>query len=193
MVEVHSEDVDQFGERLAAMERVFGKSADVVLHAVVPFEFGVGLGGRADIVQFTHYVDGVVYATCDLLGNSAQVANSLGSYELAICHRFHEDWGPEVIAALAYYTLDAQIEAGHTMDIRSSVPKESRITAFLFHEFARFDFRDKPAGVLLCIGITAEELSACRRGQGNRVLKALKAKGIYPFTDMNRRSGLGWF
>lgn len=192
----HSDDVDGFDERLAAMQRVFGKSADIVLHAVVPFEFGSDLGGRADVVQFHDHINGVIYVTCDLLGNTKQVANSLGTYELAICHRYNEerykeDWGPEIIAALAYYTLDAQVEAGHTMDIGSSASKESLISAFLFDEFAAFDFRGQPAGVLLCIGITADELSACRHGQGHRVLGALKSKGVYPFTDMGRRSVLG--
>lgn len=172
------------------MECVFGKSADVVLHAVVPFEFGFDLGGRADIVQFKDHIDGVIYVTCDLLGNSKQVQNNLGTYELAVCHRFDENWGHEVIAALAYYTLDARVEPGHTMDIASSTPEESLITALLFDELARFDFRAQPAGVLLCIGITADELLACREGQRDRVLAALKSKGVYPFTDMGRRSVL---
>lgn len=191
MIEVPEDDGDLFAERLAAMERVFGKSADVVLHAVVPFQFGFDLGGRADIVQFKDHIDGAIYATCDLLGDPGQVANPLGTYELAICHRSDEDWGPEVIAALAHFTLKAQVDAGHTMDIGSVAPKESLIAAFLFEEFARFDFRGEPAGVLLCIGITADELAACRRGQRDHVVGALRSKGVYPFTDLGRRSVLG--
>jgi hypothetical protein len=53
--------------------------------------------------------------------------------------------------------------------------------------------KGRPAGILLCIGITADELSACRRGQHERVLKALKSKVVYPFTDFDRRSTLKWF
>jgi hypothetical protein len=79
------------------------------------------------------------------------------------------------------------------MGARSIVPKDSRMVAFLFDEFAKFEMRGEPAGVLLCIGITADELSACRRGKKDRVLKALKSKGVYPFTDLERRSALGWF
>ena len=193
MVEPLLDEVDPFDERLAALERAFGKSADVILHSVVPFVFGFEQGGRADVVQFREYVDGTVYVTCDLLGSEEQVPNRLGTYELAICHRPGEDGGAPAIAALAYYTLQAPIEPGDTMDAGSIVPEGSPIVALLFEEFARFDIRGEPAGVLLCIGITADELSACRRGQWKRVLKALKSQGVYPFTAWRRRSALRWF
>ncbi len=175
------------------MEEAFGKSADVVLHATVPFDFGYDAGGRADVVQFRDHIDGTVYVTCELMGRSEQIANGLGAYELALCHRTNEDWGAAVISALAYYTLDARIDPGQTMDLGASVPKGSRITAFLFDEFATIEMMGKRAGVLLCIGITSDELAACRRGQHERVLKALKSKGIYPFTDLGRRSVLELF
>jgi hypothetical protein len=118
-----SEDTDGFGERLAAMESVFGKSDDRVLHAVVPFEFGHEAGGLADVVKFSHHVTGVVYATCALMRRADQVANRLGTCELAVCHRSDEDWGPRLISQLAYYTLEARLEPGHTMDLGPSTPK----------------------------------------------------------------------
>ena len=193
MVVRQSDDVDWFGERLATMEGALGKSADMVVHAVVPFDFGYDAGGLADVVQFRNHVNGTVFATCDLMGGSDQIANGLGTYELAICHRSSENWGAAIIAALAYYTLDAQLEPGQTMDLGASAPKGSRITALMFDDFASFEFKGHSAGVLLCIGITSDELSACRRGQRDRVVKALKSKGVYPFTDLDRRSVLGWF
>jgi len=193
MVEDSFEETEKFDERLRAMETALGPSADVVLHAPIPFDFGYDAGGRADIVLFKDHIDGVVYATCDLMGRGDQVANALGAYELAVCHRKDEVWGAKVISALAYYTLEARVEPGQTMDLGPAAPKGSRLTAFLFEAFATFDMAARRAGVLLCIGITADELAACRRGQRERVLKALKSKGVYPFTDLGRRSVLGWF
>lgn len=173
------------------MESVFGKSDDIVLHAVVPFEFGFEAGGRADVVQFKHYLDGTVYATCDLMCREEQVTNKLGVYELAICHRSDEDWGAAVVSALAYYTLDAQLQPGHTLDLGPSAPKASAVSAFLFDELVSFEISGRPAGVLVCIGITTDELSACRQGRRDAVLKGLKSNGIYPFTDLGRGSVLG--
>lgn len=192
MIVSDSGDVD-FGERLAAMESVFGKSDDIVLHAPIPFEFGHEAGGLADIVKFSNHITGVVYATCDLMGRADQIPNRLGAYELAVCHRSDEDWGARYISKLAYYTLMARVEPGQTMDLGTWMPTGSSITAIMFEELASFEIRGQPAGVLVCIGITADELSACRRGQHDRVIKALKSKGVYPFTDFKRRSTLKWF
>jgi hypothetical protein len=193
MMEESFEGTDAFDKRLAALETAFGPSADVVLHAPIPFDFGYDAGGRADVVLFRQHIKGTVYATCDLMGRGDQMANALGAYELAVCHRHDEVWGAEVISALAYYTLEARVEPGQTMDLGPSAPKGSRLTAFLFDAFATFEMAGQRAGVLLCIGITSDELAACRRGRRERVLKALKSKGVYPFTDPGRRSVLGWF
>lgn len=187
------EEPDDWADRLAALESVFGASDDTVIHAIVPFQFGYDAGGRADVVPFRKHVPGYVYVTCDLLGCNEQVQNSLGTYELAVCHRVDEPWGADVISKLSYYTLDAKIEPGQTMDLGPAVPDGSSISAFLFDAFAHFSFRATNAGVLLCIGITPDELAACRRGQVERVRRALRSKRVYPFTDLNRRSVLRWF
>jgi hypothetical protein len=76
------------------------------------------------------------------------------------------------------------------MDIGPAVPEDSQITAFLFFEYAKFTVRDRPAGLLLCVGITAEELEACRDGRRLEVEEALKKAGVYPYTDLDRDSVL---
>ena len=48
----------------------------------------------------------------------------------------------------------------------------------------------KPAGLLLCIGITADELLACRQGRRGDVEDALKNADVYPYTDLYRQSAL---
>ncbi|QEX17013.1 hypothetical protein FRZ44_23090 [Hypericibacter terrae] len=175
-------------DRLVAMVSVLGNHDGQVSHSPVPFEFGYDAGGRADVVHFREHVAGVVYATCELIGCDEQVKNSLGNYELAICHRGTERWGAELISRLAYYTLEAQLEPGSTMDLGPAVRPGSAITAFLFVEFGRFRVRDRAAGLLLCIGITADELAHCRNHRRAEVEAALISKGVYPFTDLERGS-----
>lgn len=179
---------DWWDDRVAAMELVLGKSDDTVTHAVVPFQFGYNAGGRADVVHFRKHVAGAVYTTSELIGLDDQEANSLGNYDLAICHRGTETWGVGVINSLAYYTPKAQLEPGQTMDPGPAAPSGASISAFLFADFGRFVVRGRNAGLLLCIGITPDELAACRGGHRKRVEATLAAKGVYPFTDLRRAS-----
>jgi hypothetical protein len=141
-------------------------------------------------VHFREHFGGVIYTTCELIGRDDQQSNSLGNYELAICHRHDEAWGINIINSLAYYTCDAKIEPGQTMNIAPRVPPRSSISAFLFLNFGQFVVRNRNAGVLLCIGITADELAECRNGHREKVEVALHSKEIYPFTDLFRPSAL---
>jgi hypothetical protein len=107
-----------------------------------------------------------------------------------ICHRDDEEWGPNVICKLAYYTLEAELKPGDTMDIGPAAPKGSSIAALLFCDYARFKVRGKKAGLLHCIGITADELAACRSGRRADVERALKKENVFPYTDLYRKSVL---
>ena len=177
--------------RVAAMENVLGKSADTVGHGVIPFQFGPEMGGAADIVYFHNHIDGVVAATSELIGSDDQPPNKQGNYELMVCSRDADDeWGPNIISQLAHYTLEAVLNPGETMDIGPATPEGSTIAALLFCDYGRFTVRDRKAGLLLCLGITADELSECRKGNRPLVEAALKESGVYPFTDLFRKSVL---
>ncbi len=176
--------------RVAAMESVLGASDDVVGHATIPFDIGADLGGGADIIYFRNHIDGVGYATSELIGRDDQTPNKLGNYELLIFHRDENQWGPEIISQLSFYTCDAELNPGETMDIGPATPDGSSIAAFLFCDYGRFKVRDRDAGLLLCLGITADELNECRSGNRSRVESALKDAGVFPFTDLFRESVL---
>lgn len=178
-------------ERLAALEAVFGPAEDLVGHAPVPLELGPEAGGAADVVYFKQWQPGRLTVTADLLGIEGPLPNEQGAYELAICHRDDERWGPNIISRLANYAFESPLNPGETMDIGPAAPQGSTVAGFLFHDAARFEFRGAPAGVLLCIGITEDELSACRAGRAEQVLDALRAQGVFPYTDLRRRSVLG--
>jgi hypothetical protein len=177
--------------RVAAIEGVLGKSTGVVGHAPIPFHLGAGAGGAADVIYFRNHVPGVVAVTAELIGCDEQVPNQVGNYELMICQRDDAKWGAGLISRLAHYTLEAELNPGETMDIGPATPKGSTIAAFLFFDYGRFEVRGRRAGLLLCVGVTADELQACREGQRAEVEAALKSAGVYPFTDLFRRSVLG--
>ena len=177
---------------MAAFESVLGPSHELVGHATIPFSLGADIGGAADVVYFRRHIPGVVCVTSELIGNTDQHRNGLGHYELVICHLDDDEaeWGSNIISRLAYYTLDAALDPGDTMGVESAVPEGSAIAALLFSEYARFGVRGQPAGLLLCMGITADELEACRAGRTQYVESRLKSKGVYPYTALGRTSVL---
>lgn len=193
MADTESEDNEWqlwWDARLTAMETVLGKSADKIGHGLIPFHFGAEMGGRADIVFFHEHLDGVVAVTAELIGCEDQPANDQGNYELMICSRKEDSWGPNVIGQLAHYTLEKPLNPGETMGIGPAVPDGSAISAFLFFDYGRFEVRNRKAGLLLCMGITADEIKTCRDGDRPQVETALKQSGTFPFTDLTRESAL---
>lgn len=174
--------------RLRALEKIYGKASKVVGHAAVPFYLGAEAGGAADVMYFRNHVPGVLTVTAELIGSEEQVRSTLGNYELAICHRDAETWGPNLISRLAHHTLESPLEPGETMDIGPIAPEGSGIAALLFESYGRFEVEGRKAGVLLCIGITEEELKWCLRGKSAEIVQHLKARSIFPFTEFGRQS-----
>lgn len=172
--------------RIAAMNARFGPVDDLVLHATIPFEVGLDLGGGPDLVTFSSFTDGRLYVTAELIGNSDQIPNAEGAYELALVHKGDEDWGVDIISRLAYYTLEQSIDDGHTMDIGSATPEGSTIQALLFRRIARFEVLGKSANVLCCIGITESEL-AFAQCEGSAALVE-RLGNDFLLTDLGRRS-----
>ena len=168
------------------MKSVLGETDGRVLHAPIPFH----LSGQADVLLFPKHIPGRVTATCELLGFEEQIKNQLGTYELIIAHRDDTEWGPTIISRLARYTCEACLDPGDNMDIAPAVPTGSPIAGFLFLEYARFQYRNQNAGLLLCIGITSDELQHCKNGAREEIVAALKERGVYPYTDLFRRSVL---
>ena len=171
--------------RQTALEKLFGPSADHVLHALVPFH----LGGQADVLIFeNHIVGATLYVTADLTGDdSAQASNDVwDQYELAICVRGSDTWPPNTISRLATYCINSPIRPGETMDIAEAVPQPSAISAFLFCDYGAFSLTGKRCGVLLCVGITSEELQRSFEVGSSTVLEQLRGDDVYPFTDLRR-------
>lgn len=173
--------------RLVVLESVLGASDDTVIHSPVPFY----LDGAADVLVFRKHNDGVVYVTADLIGDDRSKPSELGQYELMICLRKNADWAPQLISNLAKYTVDAVLSPNDTMDIGSALPQPTQLEAFLYVPYAKITVDDKKAGILLCLGITQDELSFVREHGPDELLSHLKQAGVFPFTDLSRQSVLG--
>jgi hypothetical protein len=178
--------------RLAALSQHLGPAADIVYHAAIPFHLGADLGGAADVVVFPEYSGGLAYVTSEMSGvDVGQVEGEFSSYELMICTRAETPKAADIISRLGCYTCDAALAAGESMDIGAFFDDES-IRAFLFcHPFDRplvFELNQKKCGVLLCIGITKDELDFKTKKGSSALLELLKKSRVFPFTEPNRKS-----
>lgn len=174
--------------RIAALTPILGRPSNTVYHATAPMQ----LGGFADVLAFPEYVSGMTYVTADLTGEDVgQMPSSLGNYELMICVR-EELWpAANMISRLARYTCEAELEAGETMDLPNFF-SDSVIKALFFahpsFKPVRFEFLGQQYGLLLCIGITAEELAFSRANGSDALLALLKKRDVFPYTVLQRDS-----
>jgi hypothetical protein len=172
------------------MTSILGQSDSTVYHATIPFY----LGGSADVLRFPHYVPGMTYATCELTGEDVgQISNSLGHYELMICVREDLDRAAQLVSQLSRYTCEAKLEPGETMDL-SDYFGDSTIRALLFAQpdlgSCGFELAGERCGLLLCLGITQDELEF-RHSEGvEKLLELLKKHGVFPYTEPSRPSVL---
>lgn len=174
--------------RIEALSPILGKPADTVLHAIVPFE----LGGSADVLPFPDYTLGVTYVTAEMTGEDVgQRPTTLGNYELMICARQELQKAGDLISKLARYTCEAQLEPGETMDLATFFG-DSTIRALLFtyprEQAVHFEFLGQRYGLLLCIGITADELAFKQAHGSESLLALLRQHAVFPYTTPDRPS-----
>lgn len=172
--------------RIDAMRPVLGEPRGGCFHAPVPFY----LGGGADVIAFEQHVNGIVLVTNDLIGDSQQIQNDDGWYELMLCLPSLDHWpsAPTLLSNLARYTKDARLDPFSTMDVGPALPSGTTISAFAFVTYAKFTVRGCPSSLLLCLGITQAELDAWRSRKVEDLIALLKHSGVFPFTDLNRKA-----
>jgi hypothetical protein len=174
--------------RLAALQTVLGEHDGTVWRS----PSSLRKRGYADVLRFRKYVKGIAYVTSGLIDNDDQVPNRWGHYELMLCMREDNEWAPAMLSQLAHYTHDATLQPSDTMDIADARPQQSVISALLFARADppadSFDVLGAPANIILCIGITATEFAACKNFGSGVMLRMLREKEIYPFTDLQRES-----
>ena len=176
--------------RLQGLTRVLGKAENKVFHAFVPFEFG----GFADVLTFAGFVRGKTYVTADCTGpGTSQLRSRLGNYELMICVKKPEPAAADFISKLAPYTLQAKLQPGDTMEFPRRQPGSTLKGLMFAHpddKPVKFEFLGKRYGILLCIGITKDELALAKSKGSEMLLSALKKSGVFPYTVFDRGSVL---
>jgi hypothetical protein len=174
---------------------------------------GRSAGGPLCIYCFGQCMPGTVLATMELIEPDAAGLhpNRLGTYEFAACTRLTrplyqaESKDPTAIdirdphpftsillrmrsifSNLARYATDAALEPGQTAEIPG---QQERYV--IFDEFpingGRFEIEGHRHGLMLVMEILYTEMTFAHTESPSALLALLKEKGVYPYSDLNRR------
>jgi hypothetical protein len=182
--------VEIWEARLQGLTRVLGRAEKSVFHAFFPFQFG----GFADVLTFPRFVRGRTYVTADCTGpGTGQLRSRLGNYELMICVKKPLLAAADMISKLAPYTLQAKLQPGDTMEFPKRLPGSTLKGLVFVHpgdQPLHFTFLGKRYGLLLCLGVTKDELALAKSEGAGALLPALEQAGVFPYTVFDRKSVL---
>ena len=200
--EFTAEEFDRhYEQKSKGLEAVLGKSHNLVGHAIIPFE----VGGAVDMYYYPNGLKGTGFATMELIqpDGTGPVPNRNGTYELVAftrlpytsdtteTHPFNliERRTCGIFTAIGSYSFEAKLEPGETLEI----PEEDGPNkCIVFDEYnpgdKDFFIGDKRHGLLLVIEVFQEEMEYAMESGSAELLKKLKAKGYYPYSDLDRPS-----
>jgi hypothetical protein len=183
------------------MEATLGKQHDTVMHAIIPY----AVGGALDLYYYPNGIDGTTIATKELseLPNEGSSNDLYRSYELVMFTKrsldldaAHDETTPfgwihssinSILERIARFSAQATLNPKETCEFPSDMERVGG-KCLIFDGYAchnddlAIDF-----GLLAIIEIFRSEMDYAREHGGARLLTRLKAKGHYPYSDLDRK------
>lgn len=202
MADTDEEIAQKWFERKAAtMEKMLGKQHEMVMHAIIPYAVGGGL----DLYYYPNGLPGTAIATMELSelpgqGSSNEVYQcyelvmfTKHAIDLDAAHNEETAFGKAhtvinaVLNVIAPYSTQAVLNPEETCEF----PAEMEIVGgrcLIFDGYPSYP-KDQPTefGLLAVIEVFRSELEFARENGGAELLKRLKAKGHYPYSDLDRK------
>jgi len=183
------------------MEDMLGKEHEMVGHAIIPYVVGGGL----DLYYYLSGLPGTAIATkelSELLGEGS--SNSVfGCYELVMftkqlldsdidsdnCSpfgRMHSDINA-ILNCIARYSAEVTLEPAQTCEFPDEMPRIGG-RCLIFDGYPGYcEDKQLEFGLLAVIEVFRSEMNYAMEVGGERLLKRLKSKGHYPYSDLDRR------
>ncbi|HVP12489.1 MAG TPA: hypothetical protein VMV94_15040 [Phycisphaerae bacterium] len=185
----------------ALMEASLGKEHNLVMHALIPYF----LGGSLDLYYYPNGLPGTAIATKELceLPNKGPTNDVYRSYELVMFTRHaldldavkseNTDFGKAhaninaILNCIARYSAMAKLNPNETCEFPEEMERLGG-KCLIFDGYAcRSDDLVKDFGLLAIIEIFRSEQEYARTHGGSRLIRRLKSKGYYPYSDLDRR------
>jgi hypothetical protein len=189
-----------YNRKSALMESSLGKQHDIVMHAMIPY----CVGGNLDLYYYPNGVPGTAIATKELAespneGSSNKVYQS---YELVMFTRHKLDLDAAgddntafgkahstinaILNCIARYSAEATLNPCETCEFPEDM-EELGGKCLIFDGYASHS--DEVAdrfGLLAIIEVFRSEMDFARKNGGSKLIERLKAKGFYPYSDLDR-------
>jgi hypothetical protein len=186
-----------------SLEKVLGPMHDMVGHAVIPFQ----VGGAVDMYYFPNGIAGTGFATMELIepDGTGPKPNRIGTYELVAFTKLkmppqdtkRDDKDPfnrierrmcGILTVVGRYSHDAVLNPGETCEVPWK--EGDPTTCLIFDEYQKdgvpFEIEGKKHCLLLCMEVFRSEMEYAMKKGSAPVLRKLKEKGYYPYSDLDR-------
>ncbi|HTV48802.1 MAG TPA: suppressor of fused domain protein [Phycisphaerae bacterium] len=179
-------NTEKFYRRLfSRLETELGSIDPDTIFAIMGFDGGGPLNfntiGAQKGAQF------VTYVSCELALRNEQKPSKFGRYELLTsCN--DEDWVRKRLSDIGRMSMTTTFGHGHTLDFGSFANANESIQGVIFEKVYDTKIDGRYFGILRCIGITRTEMEYGLQCGSASLFAKLKEAGIYPHTDVNRRS-----
>lgn len=188
--------------KMAGLEKVLGKSHNKVGHAIIPFS----VGGAVDMYYFPNGIPGTGFATMELLkpDGTGPIPNRLGTYELVAFTKNEIVEGINektlfnrierrfcgIFTGIGNYSFQAKLEPKETCEYPQQDGEPNICLVFDEYKPDGIDFNigQRKHGLLLILEIHRDEMEFAMENGSELLLEKLKAKGYYPYSDMDRES-----
>jgi hypothetical protein len=184
------------------LEKVLGKSHNLVGHAIIPFE----VGGAVDMYYYPNGIKGTGFATMELIkpDGTGPIPNRTGTYELVAFTKldYIQDTTKTnpfnlierhicgIFTGIGNYSFQAKLEPLETCELPIHEGKPNLCLIFDDYkpEGKEFKIGDKKHGLLLIVEVFRDEMEFAMANGTGKLIDRLKEKGYYPYSDLNRES-----
>jgi hypothetical protein len=200
--EAGEELAQQWGDRKSSlMEASLGKEHDMVMHAIIPYAIGGGL----DLYYYPNGVPGTAIATKELseLPNEGSSNDVYSCYELVMFTRHPLDLDAAqdektpfgkahstinaILNCVAPYSAQATLNPNETCEFPADMEGVGgKCLVFDGYAVHSDDMVDR-FGLLAIIEVFRSEMDYARKHGGAELIKRLKQKGCYPYSDLDRK------
>ena len=195
--EQHELDYEQ---KQAGLEAVLGKMHNMVHHALIPY----AVGGPLDIYVFPNHIAGTGFVSMELLqpDGSGPAPNNDGTYELIMFtkHKIDNTKSEESMESMVlhcrsimtntafYSAVSGDYAAVLNSNDTCTIPlSEDEYAYCVFHKYADFSVGQRTHHLLLILEVFESEMEFARQEGTEKLLSKLKAKGSYPYSDLDRK------
>ena len=205
MLELAPSPEDWYEMKSAGLSMLLGKEHDMVMHAIIQFFAGGGLHQ-----YYYPQKTGYAIATKELIDELGEGPQNdvYESYELCMfskvpfdLSRANDENSPmgqshgllsDILNAMARYSFQACLNPNETMEFPESYPGLPAGKCLILDAITRngkgLEIGGREFGLMVAIVIHRDEMRFAQTQGGALLIEKLKKHGVYPYSDLNRRS-----